>query len=167
MGICKKVEYLDGTWTYNDMIGSTMRLKSMPCGNYFSFLGGAAEQDLTLEEVYFKVSRDGKVFPVFKMKEFPDKLFTPRDLEVISVNPCAWVPAICGEFICGQTLCGYDVSSEGSFENKVDGLSLVDENGNIIKDRYIRILESSTEDVTTDEDQITDIDINIKGNVLD
>ena len=101
------------------------------------------------------------------MKEFPDKLFTPRDLEVIRINPCESATAICGQFICGQALCGYNVSSEGSFDDKIDGLALVDENGNIITDRYIRILESSTEDINTDEDRITDIDINIKGNVLD
>lgn len=166
MGICKKIEYLDGTWSYNDMIGSTMRLKSVPCGNYFGYLSGP-EQNLTLEEVYFKVSRDGKIFPVFKMKELPDRLFTPRDVEVIKVNPCLSVPAVCGEFICGHAICGYEVSSDASFEDKVDGLALVDENGNIIKDRYIRILASTTEDPNTDEDQITDIDINFNGNVLD
>lgn len=166
MAICKRINSIEGTWTYADMIGSIVTLRSLQCGNYFRFLESSS-QDLTLEEIYFRVTLDGKISPVFKVKEFPDRLFSVRDMELVEINQVPSVKSICGEFLCGQAICGYDVSHDPSFDEIEGGLAVIDDSGNIITNRYIRFKDSTVEDPRTDKDQITDIDINFSGNVLD
>lgn len=65
MAICKRINSIEGTWTYADMIGSIVTLRSLQCGNYFRFLESSS-QDLTLEEIYFRVTLDGKNIPSFQ-----------------------------------------------------------------------------------------------------
>lgn len=36
----------------------------------------------TIQDIYFKVSLDGKCFTLVKLKEFPDFVFTLKDLKI-------------------------------------------------------------------------------------
>ena len=73
-----------GIWEYENMVGARVRIKSMPVSNFFRL----AEIDKTyvVEDVYFRVSTDGKVITVVKLVGMEDLIFTWKDLEVISIN---------------------------------------------------------------------------------
>ena len=134
----------------------------------------------TVEDILFNVSIDGKMVPVIKLQEFTGRLFTMRDLVITDIEAVSeQINALCGVFLAGQTMVGLGVNQEqggdtsgddGSGESCSDcfeGVALIDENGNVIKNRYIKIANTTTEDPNTDPDDVTEIEINIVGNILD
>ena len=113
---------IEGTWSYKELIGSKFRLKSIPisingvlqkkCNLKYS------QMSMTLKEVYFRVSTDGKVYTLFRMEEVCGKLFLPRDLELIEINRFMPGSTKCGEFVCGRILVGTGIEPENSPEIK-------------------------------------------------
>lgn len=107
---------IEGTWSYKDLIGSRFKLKSIPIS-----IGGVLQKgcnslkysntEMTLKEIHFRVTTDGKVYTLFQMEEFCGKLFLPRDLEVIEIIPVPTrIATICGEFVCQNVPVGNKVS---------------------------------------------------------
>lgn len=70
-----------GTWSYNDMIGSVVRIKSVPPGTPVE-----AEKLCTISDIVFRVSLDGKTITKIILQEYPDYVFTWKDLEVITIK---------------------------------------------------------------------------------
>lgn len=112
---------IEGTRSYKELIGSKFRLKSVPisingvlqkkCNLKYS------QMSLTLKDVYFRVSTDGKVYTLFRMEEVCGKLFLPRDLELIEINRFMPGSTRCGEFVCGRILVGTGVEPENNLDN--------------------------------------------------
>lgn len=93
---------IGGTWSYRDLIGAKFKVKSVCLSTHGSInkscsfrFGG---EELTLRDIYFRSSTDGKIITLFRMEEVCGKLFLPRDLELIEINPVSNNPTICGEF---------------------------------------------------------------------
>lgn len=107
---------IEGTWSYREMIGAKFRVKSLPLS-----VGGKLQKGcgfrysnmiLTLKDVYFRASTDGKVIPLFRMEEVCGRLFLPRDLELLEVNKIPGITSICGEFDCGRVPVGNGIIAE-------------------------------------------------------
>lgn len=163
----KRIQGPSGVWEYDQLLGAKVRLKSMPISNFFSCQGGVSEV-FTIKDITFRISLDGKTITIIELSEMPGKVFTWKDLEVIDIAVTAKFKALCGTFCAAQTLCGYKVSGEPSYlEGITGGVAVVDDMGNIISGRYIRFVGADVEDLGTDTDEVTDIDINISGDVLD
>lgn len=79
---------IEGIWSYKDMIGSKFKVKSV-CISLNGVINKSSfkysNQELTLKEVYFRSSTDGKIIVLFRMEEVCGKLFLPKDLELIEV----------------------------------------------------------------------------------
>jgi hypothetical protein len=125
-----------------------------------------------MEAEHCRLSLDGKTITIIELDQYPGKVFTWRDLEVVEIKNRSRYDALCGAFLSGQSICGNNVSKELSQDStelpeNAGGVSLIDENGNIISNRYIRILGADVEDPNTDGDNITDIELNIDGDILD
>ena len=80
---CKRIIDPAGTWEYCNMIGAMVKILSIPVGDFKPLTKGT---NCIIEDVYFRISTDGKVITVVKLKEYPDFLFTFKDLEIIEVN---------------------------------------------------------------------------------
>lgn len=154
-----------GTWDYVQMLGAKVRIKSLPVSNFFGTMCSVADV-LTVKDIYFRISLDGKVITVVELVEYPGKIFTWKDLEVVEVSVTAKFRPICGTFKCGQAICGYKVNQDASYgAGNVGGIAVIDENGNIISNRYVRFVGADVEDINQDNDTVTDINFN--GDELD
>ena len=93
---------IEGTWSYNDLIGSKFKIKSIRLSYYGSINRFGAfkysGEELTLKAIYFRVSTDGKILTLFRMEEVCGKLFLPKDLELIEISPVSNESTICGRF---------------------------------------------------------------------
>lgn len=103
---CKRDIDPAGIWDYKNLIGAKVRVKSMPMSNFHRGVFG----DCTIEDIYFRISIDGKVITVIRLKEHPDLFFTWKDLEVLSVKD--YPESICGSFKAGTTLAGNNSEEE-------------------------------------------------------
>jgi hypothetical protein len=72
-----------GTWDYKDLIGSAVKVKSMPVTNFIAI---DSEEVFTIDDIYFRVSLDGKIITIVKLKELPGSFFTLRDLELVGIS---------------------------------------------------------------------------------
>ena len=169
-GCNRRVKDPSGSWEYSQLLGAKVRVKSMPVSNFFCNM---SFDILTIDNIYFRISLDGKAITVIELAEMPGKVFTWRDLEIIELNRrnIYQNAALCGTFLCGSTICGNKVSLEPSYNDNPSseggGISVIDENGVVVSNRYIRIKNAEVEDPTTDKDNITDIKVNFDGDVLD
>lgn len=149
-----------GTWDYIQLLGAKVRINSLPISNFFGTMCSVSDE-FTVKDIYFRISLDGKVITLVELVEYPGKFFTWKDLDVIEVNVTSKFKPICGTFKSGQAICGYKVSTEASFGYvDGDGVAVIDKNGNIISGRFVRFVGASVEDITTDSDNITDINFN-------
>ena len=94
---------IEGVWSYKDLIGSKFRIKSVSI-SYAGIINKNSSfrysnMELTLKEVYFRASTDGKVLILFRMEEIVGKLFIPSDLELIEIVKASDDPKVCGRFI--------------------------------------------------------------------
>jgi len=103
---CKRDIDPAGIWDYKNLIGAKVRIKSMPMSNFHRGVFG----DCTIEDIYFRISIDGKVITVIRLKEYPDLFFTWKDLEVLSVID--YPESICGSFKAGAALAGNNSEEE-------------------------------------------------------
>lgn len=103
---CKRDIDPAGIWDYKNLIGAKVRVKSMPMSNFHIGVFG----DCTIEDIYFRVSVDGKTITVIRLKEYPDLFFTWKDLEVLkTVN---YPESICGSFKAGSGIVNNDEEGE-------------------------------------------------------
>lgn len=155
-----------GIWEYDQLIGAKVVVKSLSVsGNFFNMCTGGRDL-FTIEEIYFRISLDGKTITVIKLRELPDKIFTWKDLEVVEINSEKKYRPICNTFLCGQAICGYKVDTSPSYIDELKGgIVVLDDKGNVINNRYVRFVGADVEDPTTDSNNITDISFN--GDVLD
>lgn len=162
----KRIVGPSGIWEYSQMIGAKVKVKSMPVSNFFGCFSGVNEL-LTIKDVYFRISLDGKTITVIELVEYPGKIFTWKDLEIVELHVVSQFKATCGTFLCDQTLCGYGVDTTASWVDNVNGIAIIDEKGNIIRNRIVRIVGADIEPVDTDTNEITDISVNFNGDILD
>lgn len=164
----KRIVGPSGIWDYDQLLGAKVIVKSMPISNFFGSMCSASDK-LTIKDIYFRISLDGKAITVLELNEYPGKIFTWKDLEVVELNTSSKAKPICGTFLSGQAICGYKVDTAPTYLDDVNsgGIAFIDENGNIINNRYIRIVGADVENLATDTDEITDIDINFNGDILD
>lgn len=78
---CKRDIDPAGTWDYQQMIGAKVKVKSMPMSNFHVGVFG----EFTVEDIYFRISLDGKAITIIRLKELPDLFFTWKDLEVLNL----------------------------------------------------------------------------------
>lgn len=148
-----------GNWEYTQLLNAKVRIKSLPVSNFFCNM--SSDTDLyTIDDIYFRVSLDGKVITLVALREMPGKFFTWKDLEIVEINITSRVRPICGTFRCGEALCGYKVSPDASFGLSMGSIAVVDEAGNIITNRYVRFVGADVENINTDKDNVTDINFN-------
>lgn len=165
---------LEGTWNYKDIIGSTVALSSLPVVSaYREHMSGASRsQCLKVEDVVFRVSRDGKILPLYKFEGL-NEYYPSNILTVLCVNPTPDKAAICGWILCGETLCGYKCESSMYDANELlgitsGGVTIINDDGSVVvKERAINIVGATVEDPDTDTDDVTKIEINFKGDILD
>lgn len=69
-----------GTWSYNDLLGSVVRIKSVSPG-----MKVEADKLCTIEDIVFRVSLDGKTITKVILAEYPEYYFTWKDLEVVNI----------------------------------------------------------------------------------
>ena len=104
--VCRRTRVTDpaGIWKFRNLIGAKVRISSMPISNLnFSFAFDSTSL-YTIEDIYFRITTDGKTITVIEIEELPGYIFTWKDLEVIDVN-CNPEP-ICGLSYCGPlTVC--------------------------------------------------------------
>lgn len=101
---------IEGTYRYQELLGSKFKLKSVPLSLHGNLQtgcpGNITTETMTLAEVYFKATTDGKVYPMFRMKEVCGRLFSPRDLELIETTKIPKLSAVCGNIVCGNVRVG-------------------------------------------------------------
>ena len=167
-GFSNNIKNPSGSWNYGHIVGSKVRIRSIGVSNMFSSFDN---HDLsTVKDVIFRISTDGKVIPIVELLEYPDKVFIWKDLEVVELGKDYEYDSLCGNFSCGQTIVGYNVDKEltiGAEISEAGGISLVDEKGNVVSNRFIRIMGADVENPITDLDNITDINIGLNGDILD
>ncbi len=165
---------LEGTWNYRDVIGSKVALSSLPVVSaYRKYMSGASRsQDLTIEDIIFRISRDGKILPLYKFSGL-EEYYPSNYLTVLCVNPTPDKPAICGWILCGETLCGHKCESTMYDANELLGISsngvtvVSDDKTIVVKNRAINIVGATIEDPDNDVDDVTSIEINFQGDILD
>ena len=156
----RRIKDPSGCWDYVQLIGAKVQIKSLPVSNQFKCFSSGSSIG-TIDNIYFRISLDGKTITVIELLEYPDQIFTWRDLQIIEVNNVSTEKAICGTVICGEVLCN---TPPGAVSEISGGIAVVDNDENtVITNRYIRIRGAKIEDPTNDEDQITDININVSG----
>lgn len=97
MNKCECKQDPAGTWNYEDLIGSGVKVKSMPTSNFCAI---DANETFTIKDIYFRASLDGKMITVVKLEELPGLFFTLRDLELVGIK--AKTEMVVGEFKCGD-----------------------------------------------------------------
>ena len=166
-GCNKQIKDPSGSWDYEQLIGAKVQVKSLQVSNFFNCFNSS--DICTIKNIYFRISLDGKAITVIELDQYPGKVFLWRDLQILELGSRYRYDAMCGEFLCGQTISGYNVDKEPSqsTESLEGGVSLIDDKGNIISNRYIRIVGADVEDPNTDTNNITDINVNLDGDILD
>ena len=155
---CSRVIDPSGVWEYYQLIGAKVYIKSTPVSNFFNLQN--ASSTATIKDIYFRITVDGKTITIIELKEYPGRVFTWKDLMIHEIVNSVRVKALCGTFLCGTGICGLDVDKSPSYADQITGgISIIDENGNIINSRLIRFVGASVEDITTDTDDITDVSI--------
>ena len=119
-----------GVWDYQNMIGAQVKVKSMPISNFSS--GIMASNIYTIDDIYFRVSLDGKTITIIRLRELPDLFFTWKDLEV--VKTMSYGLALTGNFKVGMTVVGYgDMTEEDlSDSENIDVLEDIEEDDDCI-----------------------------------
>lgn len=114
---------IEGTWSYNDLIGSKFKIKSIRLSSYGTINRSGAfkysGEELTLKAIYFRVSTDGKILTLFRMEEVCGKLFLPKDLELIEISPVSNESTICGRFSPSRKSLIGSVEEEENSSDKV------------------------------------------------
>lgn len=148
MGNCsrRRVKSPNGTWGYNSLIGAQVKVRSTAVTNFFgTFL---ASDVCTIKDIYFQISLDGKAITVIELAEYPGKFFTWKDLEVVEIGEGQMVNATCGLFVANESQAGRNVDHEPSWLEQIkNGIAIIDKDGNIVVNRYIKFSDAEVKDV--------------------
>ena len=119
-----------GIWDFQNMIGAQVKVKSMPISNFSS--GIMASNIYTIDNIYFRVSLDGKTITIIRLRELPDLFFTWKDLEV--VKTMSYGLALTGNFKVGMTVVGYGDMTEEDLDDSenIDVLEDIEEDDDCI-----------------------------------
>ena len=119
-----------GIWDFQNMIGAQVKVKSMPISNFSS--GIMASNIYTIDDIYFRVSLDGKTITIIRLRELPDLFFTWKDLEV--VKTMSYGLALTGNFKVGMTVVGYGDMTEEDLDDSenIDVLEDIEEDDDCI-----------------------------------
>ena len=98
----EKPKPLEGSWGYKDIVGSKVSISSLPIVSSYRKRFVDNSQSLTVEDIIFKVSRDGEILPLYKFLGI-DEYFPSQFLTVLSVDPVPGKTAICGCFLCAYS----------------------------------------------------------------
>lgn len=146
----RRIKSPNGTWGYQSLIGGQVRVRSTAVTNFFGSV--SAGETCTIKDIYFQISLDGKAITIIELAEFPGKFFTWKDLEVIEVGEGQKINATCGLFTSNETLAGYNVDHEPSWLDQVkNGIAIIDKDGNIIVNRYIRLTNAEVNEIKVGE----------------
>lgn len=104
--ICNKTRVTDpaGIWDYKNLIGAQVRISSSGVSNMNISFAFDASKIRTIEDIYFRVTTDGKTITIIRLQDMPDCIFTWKDLEVLNLSMPS--EAICGFSCCGNVICG-------------------------------------------------------------
>ena len=177
MKLCKKdclhkpIE-LEGCWNYKDIVGSTVAVASLPIVDRYKYGLVTTKREVVIEDVIFRVMRDGKIIPLFKFVGVED-YYPFQGIFLTHIDKVPGKTAICGCFLSGEALCGHNCESskypDSDFgDNNAGGLTIVNDDGSIvISNRPINIVGAVIEDPNTDNDDVTNIQIKLDGGILD
>lgn len=173
MNVCNnKYPSPSGLWRCSNLIGAEVKVKSFPGYNLvFNSSPNIGKKGIyKIKEIYVKVSTDGKGITVVELEEFPSKVFTWRDLEIVKINCTTIKDAICGRFNVNEALVGAGVEKDPSYgledSDLGNGIAVIGDDGTIVSGRYVRFVGADIEDPEGDPDNITDINVNLSGDVL-
>lgn len=104
--ICRKTRVTDpaGVWDYRNLVGAEVRISSSSVSNLNNIFAFDNTTIHTIEDIYFRVTTDGKTITIIRLKDMPDCIFTWKDLEVLNLSMPS--NAICGMGCCGNIICG-------------------------------------------------------------
>ena len=97
-----------GVWDYSSLLGASVKIKSLPVKFGFAF---AADELYRIEDIGFRVSRNGQLYTAVRLAGVKDREFVWKDLEVVGLRMPIWSSAWCGLFCAGNALCGYTKSA--------------------------------------------------------
>lgn len=93
---------IEGLWT--EIVGSKCTIKAMPVGYGHRRVDDSdipetftVDQVFTIEAVFHRVTKDGKIWPTYKLAEIQNRLFRPDEILIQS---------ICQEGLAAGDLCG-------------------------------------------------------------
>lgn len=99
-----KITSPSGVWDYSSLLGASVKIKSLPVKFGFAY---AADELYQIENIGFRISRDGKLYTAVRLAGIRDREFVWKDLEVVGLRMPIWSSAWCGLFCAGNALCGY------------------------------------------------------------
>lgn len=79
---CKRIFNPSGIWTLEDLVGSRVKIHSLPLSN---FVAMDCNEIFTIDRIEFRVTMDGKAITIIFLKGFPDIEFTFKDLIIESL----------------------------------------------------------------------------------
>ena len=155
---CSRAINPSGIWEYYQLIGAKVYIRSTPVSNFFNLQNASSTS--TIKDIYFRITVDGKTITVIELEEYPGRVFTWKDLMIHEIVNAVQIKAICRTFDCGKAICGLDVVKSPTYGEQIcGGISILDDNGNVISSRMIRFIGAAVEDIKTDTDDITDVSI--------
>ena len=79
---CKRIFNPSGIWKIEDLIGSRVKIHSLPISNFVAL---DCNEIFTIDRIEFRVSMDGKAITIIFLKGLPDIEFTFKDLIIESL----------------------------------------------------------------------------------
>lgn len=114
-----------GCWTFYQLIGAKVRISSISASSgLFAF---DSQSLYTISDIKFRMSRKGKSITSIYIKEIPDKIFTWKDLEIISLGFGFSGYAIAGCFVAGEMWVGMNIKNDEDLipgDNSSEGQAL-------------------------------------------
>ena len=103
--ICNRTRVTDpaGIWDYRNLIGAQVMIASKSVANLYNVFSFDSSFIHTIEDIYFRVTTDGKTITIIRLQGMPDSIFTWKDLEVLNLSMPS--ESICGLACCGTAIC--------------------------------------------------------------
>lgn len=110
LGACdhKRIKTVAGLWTKEQLVGSKVRIVSMPVSNFttgsslMNSKDGTKAWKTTIKSIDFSTSIDGKVVTVIRLDGWDGYFFTWKDLEILSICDGPIAKNKVGTFLCGE-----------------------------------------------------------------
>ena len=79
---CKRIFNPSGIWKIEDLVGSRVKIHSLPISNFVAL---DCNEIFTIDRIEFRISMDGKAITIIFLKGLPDIEFTFKDLIIESL----------------------------------------------------------------------------------